>query len=112
MSKPVLVVGAAGAFGNAACDAFARAGHRVRGLVRASSAVDSLPDAVEVVVGDAQDRFSLERAAEGEGQELERRTMFLTSLLEPLLILSMGVVVLLIVLAVLMPIIEINQLVR
>ena len=32
--------------------------------------------------------------------------------LEPLLILTMGVVVLLIVLAVLMPIIEINQLVR
>ena len=51
-------------------------------------------------------------AATGEGQELERRTLFLTSLLEPLLILTMGVVVLLIVLAVLMPIIEINQLVR
>jgi general secretion pathway protein F len=33
-------------------------------------------------------------------------------LLEPALILAMGVVVLLIVLAVLMPIIEINQLVR
>jgi general secretion pathway protein F len=33
-------------------------------------------------------------------------------LLEPVLILAMGVVVLLIVLAVLMPIIEINQLVR
>ena len=38
--------------------------------------------------------------------------LFLTSLLEPLLILTMGVVVLMIVLAVLMPIIEINQLVR
>ena len=53
----------------------------------------------------------LERAAQGEAQELERRTLFLTGLLEPLLILTMGVVVLLIVLAVLMPIIEINQLV-
>jgi general secretion pathway protein F len=45
-------------------------------------------------------------------QELERRTLFLTGLLEPALILTMGVVVLLIVLAVLMPIIEINQLVH
>ena len=38
--------------------------------------------------------------------------MTIASLLEPALILGMGVVVLLIVLAVLMPIIEINQLVR
>ncbi|NCV88015.1 MAG: type II secretion system protein GspF, partial [Oxalobacteraceae bacterium] len=45
-------------------------------------------------------------------QDLERRALALAGLLESLLILSMGVVVLLIVLAVLMPIIEINQLVR
>jgi general secretion pathway protein F len=32
----------------------------------------------------------LDRAAEGEARELERRIMFLTSLLEPLLILAMG----------------------
>ncbi|MEY3262535.1 MAG: hypothetical protein RL717_12, partial [Pseudomonadota bacterium] len=38
--------------------------------------------------------------------------MTIAGLLEPALILAMGVVVLLIVLAVLMPIIEINQLVR
>jgi general secretion pathway protein F len=38
--------------------------------------------------------------------------MTIAGLLEPLLILAMGAVVLLIVLAVLMPIIEINQLVR
>jgi general secretion pathway protein F len=38
--------------------------------------------------------------------------MTLTSLLEPLLILVMGGLVLLIVLAVMLPIIEINQLVR
>jgi general secretion pathway protein F len=38
--------------------------------------------------------------------------MTMASLLEPALILAMGVVVLLIVLAVLMPIIEINQLVH
>jgi len=54
----------------------------------------------------------LDRAAEGESRELERRTMFLTSLLEPLLILAMGGVVLVIVLAVMMPIIELNNLVQ
>ena len=68
-------------------------------LIRSGEATGNLP-------------VMLERAATGEGQELERRTLFLTSLLEPLLILTMGVVVLMIVLAVLMPIIEINQLVR
>ena len=54
----------------------------------------------------------LDRAAEGETRELERRTLFITGLLEPALILSMGVMVLLIVLAVLMPILDINQMVR
>ncbi|MEJ2769339.1 type II secretion system inner membrane protein GspF [Mycetohabitans sp. B46] len=53
----------------------------------------------------------LERASEGEALELERRTMFLTSLLEPLLILAMGGVVLVIVLAVMLPIIELNSMV-
>ncbi|PTB22440.1 type II secretion system protein GspF [Trinickia symbiotica] len=54
----------------------------------------------------------LDRASEGEGRELERRTMFLTSLLEPLLILAMGGVVLVIVLAVMMPIIDLNNMVQ
>ena len=54
----------------------------------------------------------LERAANAQEQDLERRAMTMASLLEPALILAMGVVVLMIVLAVLMPIIEINQLVR
>jgi general secretion pathway protein F len=54
----------------------------------------------------------LERAANTQQQDVERRTMTIAGLLEPVLILAMGVVVLLIVLAVLMPIIEINQLVR
>ncbi|HEU4621716.1 MAG TPA: type II secretion system inner membrane protein GspF [Burkholderiaceae bacterium] len=54
----------------------------------------------------------LQRAAQGQADELSRRTLALTSLLEPALILTMGVVVLVIVLAVLLPIIEINQLVR
>lgn len=54
----------------------------------------------------------LDRAASAQESDLERRAMTIASLLEPALILFMGVVVLLIVLAVLMPIIEINQLVH
>lgn len=54
----------------------------------------------------------LERAAANLSVEAERRALALSTLLEPLLILAMGAVVLGIVLAVLMPIIEINQLVR
>ena len=54
----------------------------------------------------------LERAARTLSSETERRALALTSLLEPLLILVMGAIVLLIVLAVMLPIIEINQLVR
>jgi general secretion pathway protein F len=54
----------------------------------------------------------LDRASSAQEQDLERRAMTIAGLLEPMLILAMGVVVLLIVLAVLMPIIEINQLVH
>lgn len=53
----------------------------------------------------------LDRAAKTLSVELERRAMTMTALLEPLMILIMGGIVLLIVLAVMMPIIEINQLV-
>jgi len=54
----------------------------------------------------------LERTAKTLSGEVERRTLTLTSLLEPILILVMGAIVLMIVLAVLLPIIEINQLVK
>jgi general secretion pathway protein F len=54
----------------------------------------------------------LERAAKAQAQEVERRTMALTTLLEPVLVVGMGIVVLMIVLAVLLPIIEINTMVR
>ncbi|KGF82184.1 general secretion pathway protein GspF [Massilia sp. JS1662] len=54
----------------------------------------------------------LERASNSQQADLERRTLTIAGLLEPVLILAMGLVVLLIVLAVLMPIIEINQLVQ
>ncbi|MER1967080.1 type II secretion system inner membrane protein GspF [Castellaniella sp. GW247-6E4] len=53
----------------------------------------------------------LTRAATVMSTELERRAMTMTAVLEPLMILVMGGIVLLIVLAVMLPIIEINQLV-
>ena len=54
----------------------------------------------------------LDRAASQLGTEVQRRAMQLATLLEPLLIVTMGFVVMLIVLAVLMPIIQLNQLVH
>ncbi len=54
----------------------------------------------------------LQRAAQLETQALERRLAVFLTLLEPVMILVMGGVVLLIVLAILLPIIEINQLVH
>ena len=54
----------------------------------------------------------LQRAAQLESKALERRLAVFLTLLEPVMILVMGGVVLLIVLAILLPIIEINQLVR
>jgi general secretion pathway protein F len=54
----------------------------------------------------------LERIASQQTQELDTRVLSFTALLEPVLILLMGGVVLLIVLAILMPIFEMNQMVR
>ncbi|MEY4979218.1 MAG: type secretion system protein [Pseudomonadota bacterium] len=53
----------------------------------------------------------LGRAAEQLSAEVQRRALHMATLLEPLLIVGMGLVVMLIVLAVLMPIIQLNQLV-
>jgi general secretion pathway protein F len=67
-----------------------------------------------IASGEATGNLSemLERTAVTLSSETERRAIALTSILEPALILAMGVMVLIIVLAVLLPIIEINQLVR
>jgi general secretion pathway protein F len=51
----------------------------------------------------------LQRASNQLGAEVQRRAMQLATILEPLLIVSMGFVVMLIVLAVLLPIIQLNQ---
>lgn len=50
----------------------------------------------------------LERAARQLGTEVQRRALQIATLLEPLLIVAMGAVVMLIVLAVLLPIIQLN----
>ena len=67
-----------------------------------------------IEVGEATGQLPrmLTHAALNQTREVERRATAAATLLEPLLILVMGAVVLGIVLAVLMPIIEINQLVR
>ncbi len=67
-----------------------------------------------VASGEASGKLEqmLERAARLETQALERRLAVFLTVLEPAMILVMGGVVLLIVLAILLPIIEINQLVR
>ena len=54
----------------------------------------------------------LSRVAKQQDQEVSGFITTLTSLLEPLLILAMGAVVLIIVLAILLPIIQMNQLVK
>ncbi|MCX8518024.1 MAG: type II secretion system inner membrane protein GspF [Rhodoferax sp.] len=54
----------------------------------------------------------LDRAAKQLGNEVQRRAMNLATLLEPLLIVAMGMVVMLIVLAVMLPIIQLNQWVK
>jgi general secretion pathway protein F len=54
----------------------------------------------------------LQRAARQLGEEVQRKAMQFATLLEPLLIVAMGVIVMLIVLAVLLPIIQLNQLVK
>jgi len=54
----------------------------------------------------------LQRAARQLSTEVQRRAMALATILEPLLIVAMGLVVMLIVLAVLLPIIQLNQWVK
>jgi len=54
----------------------------------------------------------LERAATNQERELETTTAMLMGLLEPLLIVVMGGVVLIIVLAILLPVLDLNQLVK
>ncbi len=54
----------------------------------------------------------LERAAGELERESERRLAWITALIQPVLIVLMGAVVLVLVLAVMLPIVSMNQLVR
>jgi len=54
----------------------------------------------------------LQRAAAQLSSEVQRRALALATILEPLLIVAMGLIVMLIVLAVLLPIIQLNQFVK
>lgn len=68
-------------------------------LIASGEATGNLPD-------------MLQRAARTQTDELKRRTITLTSILQPAVVLIMGAIVLVIVLAMLLPIIEINTLVK
>jgi general secretion pathway protein F len=54
----------------------------------------------------------LERAAREQEQDVERRLTWLAALVQPLLIVFMGAIVLVLVLAVMLPIVSMNQLIR
>ena len=111
---------AARVMGNAVMrDAVERTIARVRegvSLARALGETRAFPPLLVHLVasGEASGKLEqmLNRAARLETQALERRLAVFLTLLEPVMILVMGAVVLLIVLAILLPIIEINQLVR
>ncbi|MBC9071690.1 type II secretion system inner membrane protein GspF [Thauera sp. CAU 1555] len=100
-------------------DAIRDATERVRegqSLSKALASVQVFPPLLihMIASGEATGRLDelLERAARLQQQELENRVAVLTSLLEPVLLLVMGGVVLLIVLAVMQPIVEINTMLR
>jgi general secretion pathway protein F len=85
-------------------------------LARALGATRAFPPLMVHLVASGEVSGKLEqmlqRAAQLETQALERRLAVFLTLLEPVMILVMGGIVLLIVLAILLPIIEINQLVH
>jgi general secretion pathway protein F len=99
--------------------ALAEAGQRVEQgstLARALGASQLFPPLMVHMIasGEASGKLAemLERTATQQSRDLERRVGVLMSLLEPLLILVMGGVVLVIVLAILQPIFELNTIVR
>lgn len=100
-------------------DALEEAAQRVQegaSLSRALAASKLFPALMVHMIasGESSGRLAemLERTATQQGRELERRIDAMVTLLEPLMILVMGGIVLLIVLAILLPIFELNQIIR
>jgi general secretion pathway protein F len=54
----------------------------------------------------------LEKAADSYEKEVEAKIMAMTSMIEPIMILGMGLVVSFIVISILLPIFEMNQLIK
>jgi len=85
-------------------------------LSRALKAVGGFPPVLVHLVssGEATGRLEqmLDRAASEQSKDLSRRVETFTTLLGPAVVLLMGAVVLMIVLAILLPVFEMNQLVK
>lgn len=85
-------------------------------LSRALSASRQFPPVLIHLIGSGEASGTLaqmlDRAAQQQQQEVERRLATFTTLMEPLLILIMGGIVMVIVLAIMLPITEMNQMVR
>ncbi|UTH72278.1 type II secretion system inner membrane protein GspF [Chromobacterium sp. IIBBL 290-4] len=100
-------------------DAVTDAMNKVREGVSLSRALNASKQFPPVLIhlissGEASGTLShmLDRAAQQQEQEVERKLATFTTLMEPLLILVMGGMVLMIVLAIMMPIIDMNQMVH
>lgn len=100
---------------DAVADAMAKVREGVS-LSRALHATRQFPPVLIHLIasGEASGTLShmLDRAAQQQEQEVERKLATFTTLMEPLLILVMGGMVLLIVLAIMMPIVDMNQMVH
>ena len=107
----------AGAMGNKALEAaVGRAEQKVAEGQRLSSALEGFPPIFVqlVATGEKSGRLPeiLGRAAESYEEEFNRKMNKAVSLFEPAMILTMGFVVLFIVLAVLLPMFQLNQLIK
>ena len=100
-------------------EAVLTAANKVREGAAISSALDASkyfpPMTIHLIAsGEASGNIEnmLERAADSQEREMEALTTGLLGIFEPVLILAMGGIVLIIVLAILLPIFDMNQLVR
>ncbi len=101
----------------------ARAGRRANALVREGVSLsralkdqDAFPPVLIHLIANGEQSGALapmlERAAQELEREAERRLAWLAALIQPTLIVAMGAIVLVLVLAVMLPIVTMNQLVR